>query len=75
MELDPKVVERWRYLRELLMQQLDALERGIMQIHTDSVDVSATAIEKLKWEIADFDALISDAGVRAENARGRRRSD
>ena len=69
MEIDAKLVERWRYLRELLMQQLNALERGIVRIHNDGVDISPTAIGKLKWEVADFDALIADAAIRGDIAR------
>jgi hypothetical protein len=56
-----KIVERWRYLRGLMIEQLEALEAGALQMHTNDINISATAVAKLKRAIAEFDALISDA--------------
>jgi len=58
METRTEVVQRWRYLRDLLIEQLGRFESGAMKMHSDSVDVSAGAITKLKQNIIDFDTLI-----------------
>jgi hypothetical protein len=59
MEAQAKVVERWRYLRTLLIQQLDAFESGGLQMHADDVNVSPAAMVRLRKEIVEFDALIA----------------
>ena len=66
MESHTEVVHRWRYLRDLLIDQLERFESGAMKMHADNVDVSAKAIAKLKQNIDDFDTLIHRSDVRDE---------
>jgi hypothetical protein len=66
METHDEVVQRWRYLRDLLIEQLGRFESGAMKMHSDNVDVSANAITKLKQNIDDFDTLIHRSDVRDE---------
>ena len=58
MEAHSEVVKRWRYLRDLLIDQLERFESGAMKMHSDNVDVSSRVITKLKQNILDFDTLI-----------------
>ena len=60
MRADPLVVQRWRDLREMLIRQLDMFDTGTISLKSDSLDVSAEAIDNLRREIFAFDALISD---------------
>jgi hypothetical protein len=69
MRADPTVVERWRYLREILTQQLDRFEDGSLSLKSGSVDVSGRAIAKLQREILEFDALISEDDAKVASAR------
>jgi hypothetical protein len=55
-----RIVERWRYLRGLLAEQLDAFEARGLQMRSNDVDISADAVEKLRRSIAEFDALIAE---------------
>ena len=64
MESREEVVQRWRYLRDLLIEQLSRFESGAMKMHSDNVDVSAGAINKLKQNIIDFDTLIHRSEMR-----------
>ena len=64
MESRSEVVQRWRYLRDLLIDQLERFESGVMKMHSDDVDVSAGAIVKLKQNIVDFDTLIHRSEMR-----------
>jgi hypothetical protein len=50
---------RWRYLRDLLIEQLDHFERGIVHLHEAGVNVSSDAIWLLKQNIQEFDTLIA----------------
>jgi len=54
-----QIAERWRFLRSMLIQQLDRFENGGLTLHADQVDVSKAAIADLKRNILEFDALIS----------------
>ena len=67
METRQEVVQRWRYLRDLLIDQLGRFESGAMKMHSDDVDVSAGAITKLKQNILDFDTLIHRSEMRGED--------
>jgi len=58
METNAEIVQRWRYLRDLLIDQLARFEDGAMKMHSGGVDVSSGAIAKLKQNILDFDTLI-----------------
>ena len=60
MENREKIIERWRYLRGLLIEQLAAFETGALQMHSNDVNISAAAIAKLKSGILEFDALINE---------------
>ena len=55
-----KIVERWRYLRGLLAEQLDAFTGGGLQVRSNDVDISGDAIDELRRSIAEFDALIAE---------------
>ena len=68
MEARAKTVERWRFLRALLIQQLDAFESGVLQMHADDVNVSPAAMGKLRKEILEFDALIANNEERLHGA-------
>jgi vacuolar-type H+-ATPase subunit E/Vma4 len=59
METQAEIVTRWRYLRQLLIEQLAKFESGELKIHSATENVSAGAIERLKREIEDFDGLIA----------------
>ena len=58
METPAEIADRWRYLRQLLHEQLARLEKGTLQMHSGGDNVSAGAIAHLKREIEDFDGLI-----------------
>lgn len=64
MESHAEVVQRWRYLRDLLIGQLGRFESGAMKMHSDDVDVSSGAIATLKQKILDFDTLIHRSEAR-----------
>lgn len=64
METPAEIRERWRYLRDLLIDQLSRFESGTLQIHSNDEDVSAAAIKRLKQNILDFDNLISRSEAR-----------
>ncbi|MBS0295582.1 MAG: hypothetical protein JSR45_04665 [Proteobacteria bacterium] len=59
METQAEIRERWTYLRDLLISQLERFESGAMQIHAAGLDVSPDAIVMLKRHIKEFDELIS----------------
>ncbi len=59
METPAEIRERWRYLRDLLIDQLDRFETGAMQMHSDDENVSAGAIVMIKRHIKEFDELIA----------------
>ncbi|MGH3428739.1 MAG: hypothetical protein ACRDQZ_14425 [Mycobacteriales bacterium] len=69
METPTEIRERWRYLRDLLIEQLERFEAGSLRIHSDDVDVSAGAIVKLKRHIQDFDELIARSEARDDQLR------
>jgi hypothetical protein len=58
METELEIANRWRYLRQLLQEQLAQFEAGTLQLHSGPKNVSLAAIERLKKEIEDFDGLI-----------------
>jgi hypothetical protein len=58
METQAQIVTRWRYLRQLLIEQLAKFETGELTIHSGPENVSHGAIARLKREIEDFDGLI-----------------
>jgi hypothetical protein len=59
METQAEIVTRWRYLRQLMIEQLAKFESGELKIHSAAENVSQGAIERLKREIQDFDGLIA----------------
>jgi hypothetical protein len=59
METPREIIERWRYLRDLLIDQLGRFETGALTIHAQDGNVSAAAITKLKQHILDFDEMIA----------------
>ncbi len=66
METEAEIRDRWRYLRDLLIQQLGRFESGALQLHASEVNVSADAIAMIKRHINDFDELIA----RSESRNG-----
>ena len=64
METSAEIRERWRYLRDLLIDQLERFESGAMRLHSAGVDISADAIVTLKQNILDFDKLIARSEAR-----------
>lgn len=67
-ETPAEIEQRWRYLRDLLIEQLERFEAGVYTLHANREDVSAGAIAKLKRNILDFDQLIHRSEVRAVQA-------
>ncbi len=59
METQAEIRDRWRYLRDLLITQLDRFETGAMQMHSDGENVSAGAVVMIKRHIREFDELIA----------------
>ena len=59
METPDQIVQRWRDLREMLIQQLEMFESGALTLRSNNVNVSPVAIADLKRSILEFDALIS----------------
>lgn len=59
METQTEIVQRWRDLRTMLIQQLDMFERGALTLRSNGLDVSPEAIADLRREILEFDALIA----------------
>lgn len=58
METKAEIAHRWRYLRQLLHEQLARFEAGSLHVHAGGEDVSANSILRLKGEIDEFDRLI-----------------
>ncbi|HLK26388.1 MAG TPA: hypothetical protein VKT30_17155 [Caulobacteraceae bacterium] len=54
-----QILQRWRDLRAMLIDQLDMFESGALVLRANGVDISAGAVAKLKRSILDFDALIA----------------
>ena len=67
MESPGEIRERWRYLRDLLIEQLSRFESGALQMHSNDENVSADAIAKLKRNIDDFDELIARSLARDDS--------
>jgi hypothetical protein len=59
METRSEVVQRWRDLRSMLIQQLEMFEGGALTLRSNGLNISAEAIADLKRSILEFDALIS----------------
>ncbi len=64
METEAEIVVRWRYLRDLLIDQLGRFESGALKMTSDEDDVSAGAIARLKKNIHDFDTMIGRSDAR-----------
>ena len=61
-----EIATRWRYLRDLLIDQLERFESGKMAMQSDGEDVSEGAIKRIKKNIADFDQMIARSEARSE---------
>jgi len=59
METDSQVLQRWRDLRAMLIDQLDMFEKGSLVLRSNGVNLSASAIADLKRNILEFDGLIA----------------
>ena len=55
---DPLLTKRWRDLRGMLIEQLEAFETGNLTLIANHVDISAGAVSDLKRRILEFDSLI-----------------
>jgi len=64
METPAEIRERWRYLRDLLIDQLGRFETGVLKLHAGDQDVSGKAIATLKQNILDFDTMITRSEAR-----------
>ena len=64
METPAEIRERWRYLRDLLIDQLERFETGVLKLHAGDKDVSAKAIATLRQNIHDFDTMITRSEAR-----------
>jgi hypothetical protein len=64
MESPAEIRERWRHLRDLLIEQLARFESGAMQMHSDNENVSSGAIIMIKRHIREFDELIARSEAR-----------
>jgi hypothetical protein len=62
METPEEIRVRWRYLRDLLIDQLGRFEGGAMQMHAGDENTSPDVISHLKQNILDFDTLIARSG-------------
>jgi hypothetical protein len=63
METDAQLLERWRYLRGMLIAQLDSFETGSLVLRSNGVNVSPVAIADLKQSIQEFDELITNGAA------------
>lgn len=59
METHAEIVQRWRDLRTMLLQQLDMFETGALTLRSNGVNISAEAMADLRRSILEFDALIA----------------
>ena len=59
MGMQAEVIQRWRDLRTMLINQLDMFETGALTLRSNGVNISAEAITDLKRSILEFDALIA----------------
>jgi len=64
MQTPAEIRERWRCLRDLLIGRLSRFESGLLQLHSDDVNVSPEVIRRLKREILDFDRMIARSEAR-----------
>jgi hypothetical protein len=59
MATQAQIVQRWRDLREMLIQQLDMFESGALTLRSNGVNISEGAMGDLRRSILEFDALIA----------------
>ena len=59
METDSQVLQRWRDLRAMLIDQLDMFEKGSLVLRSNGVDLSAPVMADLRRSIVEFDTLIA----------------
>jgi hypothetical protein len=64
METPQQLRSRWRYLRDLLIEQLGHFESGALEMHSARENTSSSAVEILKQHILDFDWLIENSEER-----------
>lgn len=73
MPTSDRLTQRWRYLRDLLIAQLDHFEQGSLRLHANETDVSVEAIASVKRQIKAFDDLIAaEAGAAAPAGQAKR---
>lgn len=54
-----EIVQRWRDLRTMLIDQLEMFETGALTLRSNGVNISSEAITDLRRSILEFDALIA----------------
>jgi hypothetical protein len=59
METQAEIVQRWRDLRTMLIDQLEMFETGALTLRSNGVNISSEAITDLRRSILEFDALIA----------------
>lgn len=59
MQTHAQVVQRWRDLRAMLVQQLEMFESGALTLRSNGVNIAPGAIADLRHKILEFDALIA----------------
>ncbi|HEY9236375.1 MAG TPA: hypothetical protein VIP08_15230 [Phenylobacterium sp.] len=59
METHAEIVQRWRDLRTMLIDQLEMFETGALTLRSNGVNISSEAIVDLRRSILEFDALIA----------------
>ena len=57
-----KIIERWTYLRGLLLEQLADLQGGSLTVHTAGENVSGSSETRPRSEIEKFDELSAEGG-------------
>lgn len=59
MESEAEILQRWRNLREMLIQQLAMFQTGALSLHSNDMDVAPVRVDELKRQIFEFDGLIA----------------
>lgn len=59
MQTHGEIVQRWRDLRTMLIQQLEMFETGALTLRSNGISISDEAITDLRRSILEFDALIA----------------
>lgn len=61
MQTQEQLLGRWRYLRKLLLTQIERLESGALRIVSQDDEDAEAAVVRLKQEVLEFDRLIAES--------------